>query len=63
VHFIPNHIQPFYRDKYGYKPASFPIAYSNYERMLSLPLNPRLTDDDVADVAQAVLDIVRTYRR
>lgn len=63
VHFIPNHIQPFYRDKYGYKPGSFPIAYSNYERMLSLPLNPRLTDDDVADVAQAVLDIVRTYRR
>ncbi len=63
VHFIPNHVQPFYRDKYGYEPNTFPIAYSNYERMLSLPLNPRLTDDDVSDVAQAVLDIVRTYRR
>jgi dTDP-4-amino-4,6-dideoxygalactose transaminase len=63
VHFIPNHVQPFYRDKYGYQPGSFPVAYSNYERMLSLPLNPRLTDDDVGDVAQAVLDIVRTYRR
>jgi dTDP-4-amino-4,6-dideoxygalactose transaminase len=63
VHFIPNHVQPFYRNKYGYEPASFPVAYSNYVRMLSLPLNPRLTDNDVADVAQAVLDVVRTYRR
>lgn len=63
VHFIPNHLQPFYRDKYGYEPGSFPVATSNYERMLSLPLNPRLSDDDVADVTQAVLDIVRTYHR
>jgi dTDP-4-amino-4,6-dideoxygalactose transaminase len=63
VHFIPNHVQPFYRNKYGYEPGSFPVAYSNYVRMLSLPLNPRLTDNDVADVAQAVLDTVRTYRR
>jgi dTDP-4-amino-4,6-dideoxygalactose transaminase len=39
------------------------VAFSNYERMLSLPLNPRLTDEDVADVSQAVLDIVRTHRR
>jgi dTDP-4-amino-4,6-dideoxygalactose transaminase len=63
VHFIPIHLHPYYRDKYGYAPDSFPVAYGNYCRMLSLPLNPRLTDQDVADVIDAVLDVARTYRR
>jgi dTDP-4-amino-4,6-dideoxygalactose transaminase len=63
VHFIPIHLHPYYRDKYGYKPDDFPIAFSNYERMLSLPLHPRLSDDEVADVIEAVLDIVRKYSR
>ncbi len=63
VHFIPIHIHPYYRDKYEYKPTDFPVAYGNYERMLSLPLNPRLSDQDVADVVEAVLDVVNVYRR
>jgi len=63
VHFIPIHLHPYYRDKYGYRPDSFPVAYSNYLRMLSLPLNLRLSDADVGDVIEAVLDVVRTYRR
>jgi len=62
VHFIPIHIHPFYRDKYGFTPHSFPVAYGNYQRMLSLPLNPGLTDRDVGDVIEAVLDVVRSYR-
>ena len=63
VHFIPIHLHPYYRDKYGYAPERFPVAYDNYQRMLSLPLNPRLTDQDVSDVIEAVLDITRTFRR
>jgi dTDP-4-amino-4,6-dideoxygalactose transaminase len=39
------------------------VAYSNFERMLSLPLNPRLGARDVEDVIAAVLDVVHTYRR
>ncbi len=62
VHFIPIHLHPYYRDKYGFTPESFPVAYSNYRRMLSLPLNPRLTDGDVGDVIEAVLDVVRSFR-
>jgi len=63
VHFIPLHLHPYYRDTYGYRPEQFPVAQSNYERMLSLPLHPGLTDDDVADVVTAVRDIARRYRR
>ena len=63
VHFIPIHLHPYYRDRYGYAPESFPVAWSNYRRMLSLPLNPRLSDPDVTDVIEAVREIVRIYRR
>ena len=63
VHFIPVHMQPYYRDRYGYRPESFPVACENFYRMLSLPLHPRMTDGDVADVIDAVLDIVNSYRR
>ena len=62
VHFIPIHLHPYYRDRYGFSPTSFPVAYAHYERMLSLPLAPRLSDGDVADVIEAVRDVVRTFR-
>ena len=63
VHFIPLHLHPFYRDTYGFACNDFPVALSNYERMLSLPLHSRLGDQDVADVIEAALDVARRHRR
>ena len=63
VHFIPIHIHPFYQQKYGYQPTQLPVAYESYQRMLSLPLHPMLTDADVSDVISAVLDIVQRFGR
>lgn len=63
VHFIPVHIHPYYRDKYSYKPEDFPVAYHQYQRMVSLPLFPRMTDQDVDDVIEAVQDVVKKARR
>jgi len=63
VHFIPIHLHPYYRDKYAFTPESYPIAYSNYRRMISLPLNVRLSDADVADVIEAVRDVGSEFRR
>ncbi|HEV2426196.1 MAG TPA: DegT/DnrJ/EryC1/StrS aminotransferase family protein [Terriglobia bacterium] len=62
VHFIPVHLHPYYRDKYGYRPHDFPVAYDAYQRMISLPLAPRMTDDDVEDVIEAVRDVVAKHR-
>lgn len=59
VHFIPVHTHPFYRDKYGFQSAQFPVAWREYQRLVSLPLHPGLTDADLADVTEAVLDVVR----
>lgn len=63
VHFIPIHIHPYYRDKYSYKADSFPVAYENYLRLVTLPLNLRMSDTDAFDVIEAVSDIVKKYRR
>jgi dTDP-4-amino-4,6-dideoxygalactose transaminase len=63
VHFIPIHLHRYYQQKYRYAPDSLPVAWSNYQRMLSLPLNPLLTDQDVNDVIEAVLDIVARFGR
>ncbi|MGE5482443.1 MAG: DegT/DnrJ/EryC1/StrS family aminotransferase [Bacteroidota bacterium] len=63
VHFIPVHLHPYYRDKYGFRPDDYPVAYTNFLRMLSLPLHPGLSDQDIADVIEAVLDVARTHRR
>ena len=57
VHFIPVHTLGYYRQKYGYSPEDFPVAFGQYQRLVSLPLHPRMTDDDVEDVIAAVTDI------
>lgn len=63
VHFIPIHLHPYYRDKYGYRPESFPVAFNQYKRLLSLPIYPRMTDQDIEDVILAVGEIVECWRR
>lgn len=63
VHFIPIHVHTHIRRTYGYAPDDFPVAYSNYLRLVSLPLYPALSDQDVEDVIDAVLDIVEEFRR
>ena len=63
VHFIPLHIQPYYRDKYELKPSDYPNAYAAYQRILSLPIYARMSDADVEDVIAAVRDVVESNRR
>lgn len=58
VHYLPVHMHPFYRDKYGYRPEDNPVAADSYGRMLSLPLHAGLSDEDVDDVIQAVRELV-----
>lgn len=59
VHYIPVHLQPFYRKSYGYGPGDFPASEAFYESALSLPLYPKMIDDDVDYVASAIGDLAR----
>jgi dTDP-4-amino-4,6-dideoxygalactose transaminase len=54
VHYIPLHLQPYWRDRYGLSPTQFPHSQKAYERMVSLPLYTRMTDADVKRVVDAV---------
>jgi dTDP-4-amino-4,6-dideoxygalactose transaminase len=63
VHFIPIHVHPYYSGKYHWSPHDFPIAFDSYERAISLPLHPGLSDADVADVVHAVIDVADKHTR
>ncbi len=54
VHYVPLHLMPYYRDRYGLKPHDFPVSLDVYTRSISLPIYPGLSDDEVARVAEAV---------
>ena len=63
VHFIPLHIQPYYRDRYGYAAGDLPNAFGAFQRIISFAIYAKMTDEDVEDVIAAVLDTVESFRR
>ena len=63
VHFIPLHEHSYYRDVLGVRAAEVPVADREWQRIVSLPLYPALTDDDVERVAVSLRDILRRHRR
>jgi dTDP-4-amino-4,6-dideoxygalactose transaminase len=54
VHYIPLHLHPYWRERYGLQPAQFPHSQHAYERMLSIPLFSRMSDGEVERVIAAV---------
>ena len=60
VHYIPIPWMNYYA-KLGYVRGQWPVAEREYERMISLPMYPAMTDQDVADVVAAVIKVVKNY--
>jgi dTDP-4-amino-4,6-dideoxygalactose transaminase len=54
VHYIPLHLQPYWRDRYALSATSYPASQKAYERMISLPLWSRMTEADVERVGVAL---------
>ncbi len=63
VHYIGLHLQPFYRKEFGTRPEDCPIASSYSERILSLPLYPKMTEAEVRRVIDTVTRLIETHRR
>jgi len=63
VHYIPVHLHPHYRQRLGTAPGLCPVAERAYQHILSLPLFPRMSDEDVNDVVTAVSKVAKAYRR
>lgn len=63
IHFVSVHMQPYYRKRFGYQVQDYPNAAWLSSRILSLPLFPQMTEDDVQDVARAVRKVVARARQ
>jgi len=62
VHYMPLHLHPFYQREFGYKEGDYPRAENYYERAITLPLFPRMSDEDVGDVIEAVSKVIHYYK-
>ncbi|MFZ2969792.1 MAG: DegT/DnrJ/EryC1/StrS family aminotransferase, partial [Minisyncoccia bacterium] len=58
VHYIALHLHPYYKEEFGYAKGDFPNAEWISKRTVSLPLSAKLTDSDVGDVIEAVVEIL-----
>jgi perosamine synthetase len=63
VHYIPVHLHPYYRERFGYRGGEFPIAEDAYGRLISLPMFHGMSDQDVEDVVSAVHKVTTAYSR
>lgn len=61
VHYIPVHLHPYYRERFGYRGGEYPNAEAAYEALISLPMFHAMTDQDVEDVIAAVRKVVDHY--
>lgn len=58
VHYIPVHFQPYYKDNFGFKEGDYPIAEEYYLDCLSLPLYPKMSDNEVDYVIESLLALI-----
>src|SRR3989449_1126497 len=63
VHWRPLHMQPYYAERYGYREEEFPVAFREWQRLVSLPIFPGLSDADVDHVVATVRDAVAEARK
>ena len=55
VHYIPLYRHPYYKERYNIDPSAFPEAEGYYQRCLTIPLYPSMTDEEVERVISAVM--------
>ena len=63
VHYIPVHLHPYYRERFGYRGGEFSVAEDAYKRLISLPMFHGMSDKDAEDVITAVRKVVRNFVR
>jgi perosamine synthetase len=62
-YFTPLHLQPFYRERFGFQPGDFPVTERIADSTLALPFSSLMSDDEVAVVADALKASLDTQHR
>lgn len=57
VHYQSIAFHPYYQKTFGWKSSDYPVSERIGEQTVSIPLSPKLTDDDVSDIVKAVKEI------
>jgi perosamine synthetase len=63
VHWMPLHMHPYYRATYDYAPEDFPIAVREYARIISLPIFPDMTEEQIETVSDAIHELIAANLR
>lgn len=63
VHYIPIHLQPYYREEYGYQEGDYPVSEEYYQSEISIPMYPSMSDDDVTRVIESVNSVFNELKR
>jgi dTDP-4-amino-4,6-dideoxygalactose transaminase len=63
VHFIPLHVMPYYRDRYGLRPEDFPETLSSFKAEISLPIWPGMTESQITKVIECIKNIADKHKK
>ena len=63
VHYIPVHMHSYYEIKYGYRPDDFPVSKELSETVITLPLYPKMTDEQVRFVISTIIKLWKQHKR
>jgi UDP-4-amino-4,6-dideoxy-N-acetyl-beta-L-altrosamine transaminase len=63
VHYKPVHLHTYYRTRFDTQPGLCPVAEGAYQRIISLPMFPAMTDSDVDRVCDAVASIASLEKK
>lgn len=63
VHFIPLHLHPYYQEAFGYRNSDLPVATREFERVISLPIWPGMSDADLDHVVTSIERVLEPARR
>jgi perosamine synthetase len=62
VHYVPVHLHPYYRERFGARAGDYPVAENAYDRLISLPMFHGMSDQDANDVITAVKKVILAFR-
>ncbi len=63
VHFIPLHLHSYYQTEFGYRSGDLPVSEGEFERCLSLPIFPGMTQEEIEHVIASVNDVAELWAR
>jgi perosamine synthetase len=63
VHYIPVHLHPYYRERFGHTAGEYPIAENAYTRLISLPMFHGMSDEDADDVIRSMRKVIHHFAK